>query len=85
MLSSIQYEQCFVKSFGWYDDDDSIFIAMEYLPNGDLHKYLGSPLPESEGQNIVSQVLEGLNFMHRDGFTHRDLKPAVSLDTPHKS
>ena len=52
---------------------------MEYLPNGDLHKYLTSPLPETEGQNIVSQILEGLQFMHDNGFAHRDLKPAVGL------
>jgi serine/threonine protein kinase len=54
---------------------------MEYLPNGDLHKYLGSPLSEREGQIIVSQVVEGLDFMHQNGFAHRDLKPAVSLAT----
>jgi calcium/calmodulin-dependent protein kinase I len=58
---------------------------MEYFPYGDLHNYLGSPLPESEGQNIVAQVLEGLNFMHQNGFAHRDLKPAVSLATLHKN
>ena len=52
---------------------------MEYLPNGDLHKYLTSPLPETEGQDIVSQILEGLQFMHDSGFAHRDLKPAVGL------
>ena len=52
---------------------------MEYLPNGDLHKYLNSPLPEKEGQQIVFQILEGLNFMHDNGFAHRDLKPAVGL------
>jgi serine/threonine protein kinase len=52
---------------------------MEYFPNGDLHKYLGSPLPEMEGQRIVSQILEGLDFMHDHGFAHRDLKPAVRL------
>ncbi|KAI4159177.1 MAG: hypothetical protein LQ342_006824 [Letrouitia transgressa] len=69
------YEQSFVKSFGWYDDNDDVFIAMEYLPYGDLHKYLGSPLPESEGQHIVSQLLEGLHFMHDHDFAHRDLKP----------
>lgn len=66
-----------MKSFGWYDGDDSIFITMEYLPNGDLHKYLKSPLPEKEGQEIVFQILEGLHFMHDNGFAHRDLKPAV--------
>lgn len=44
---------------------------MEYLPDGDLHGYLRSPLPEGEGQNIVSQILEGLDFMHDNGFAHR--------------
>jgi serine/threonine protein kinase len=52
---------------------------MEYLPDGDLHKYLNSSIPEKEGQQIISQVLEGLDFMHKNGFAHRDLKPAVSL------
>ena len=54
---------------------------MEYLPDGDLHKYLNSPLPEKEGQHIAFQILEGLEFMHDSGFAHRDLKPAVSLAT----
>ena len=52
---------------------------MEYLPNGDLHQCLGSPLPESEAKQVISQVLEGLQFMHGKGFAHRDLKPAVSV------
>ena len=52
---------------------------MEYLPKGDLNKYLNSPLPEKQGQSIVYQLLEGLIFMHDHGFTHRDLKPAVGL------
>ena len=75
-----QYERCFVKSFGWYEDEHSIFITMEYLPAGDLHQYLKTPLPEEEGKHIVSQILEGLEFMHSNNFTHRDLKPAVSQD-----
>ena len=54
---------------------------MEYIPHGDLQQYLGSPLPEQEGQQIVGQILEGLSFMHESNFAHRDLKPAVSLPT----
>ena len=50
---------------------------MEYLREGDLQQHLNSPLPEKEGQHIVSQILEGLHYMHGNGFTHRDLKPAV--------
>ncbi|KAL8669334.1 MAG: hypothetical protein Q9168_006070 [Polycauliona sp. 1 TL-2023] len=68
---------CFVESFGWFDGPDDIFISMEYLKHGDLHGYLGSPLPEDQSRNIVLQLLEGLQFMHDFDFTHRDLKPAV--------
>ena len=76
----IQYENYFVKSFGWYSTDDKIFITLEYLEHGNLQQYLGTPLPEQEGQCLVHQIVEGLNFMHDRGFAHRDLKPAVSLD-----
>ncbi|KAI9649891.1 hypothetical protein NHQ30_002475 [Ciborinia camelliae] len=54
-------------------------VTMEYLSNGDLQKYLQSPLPESEGKSIIFQILEGLKFMHQHGFAHRDLKPANIL------
>ncbi|MCJ1470035.1 hypothetical protein MMC07_008680 [Pseudocyphellaria aurata] len=78
-LPKAGYERCFVKSFGWYDDDNSIYITMEYLPQGDLHQHLSSPLPEKECQQIVFQILEGIHFMHEMGFAHRDLKPANIL------
>jgi len=52
---------------------------MEYLENGDLQRYLleSPPLPEQEAGDITFQILEGLSFMHDNGFAHRDLKPAV--------
>jgi serine/threonine protein kinase len=52
---------------------------MEYLPCGDLQGYLSAPLPESEVQQIASQILEGLSHMHDNGFAHRDLKPSNIL------
>ena len=53
---------------------------MEYFQHGDLQDYLSGapPLPEVEAQQITSQILEGLSFMHDNGFAHRDLKPRVS-------
>lgn len=53
---------------------------MEYFKHGDLHEYLYSapPLPETDAQQITFQVLEGLFFMHENGYSHRDLKPGVS-------
>jgi serine/threonine protein kinase len=75
-----QYERCFVKSYGWYQHEASLFIAMEYLELGDLQDYLldNDKLQEYEAQCIMSQILEGLDLMHDNGFAHRDLKPNVS-------
>jgi serine/threonine protein kinase len=55
---------------------------MEYFPHRDLQNYLSPPIPEGEVQEIAFQVLEGLAFMHDNGFAHRDLKPTVSLSLP---
>jgi serine/threonine protein kinase len=84
-LSSIltidQYESCFVKSFGWYETEDCLYIAMEYLPSGDLYKCLSDKpaLSERDAQDITFQILEGVYWMHDNDFAHRDLKPQVLL------
>jgi serine/threonine protein kinase len=77
----MQYERCFVKSFGWYDSPEHLFIAMEYLELGDLKCYLDDkpPLPEHEAREITRQILDGLFLMHDNDFAHRDLKTNVSL------
>jgi serine/threonine protein kinase len=57
---------------------------MEYLPFGSLQNHLSLDstkpvLNERECSEIVSQILEGLRFMHENDFAHRDLKPAVRV------
>lgn len=73
----VQYAHCFVTSYGWFETEDMICIAMEYLEHGDLQRWLADPFPESEALAITSQLLDGLSFMHEGGFAHRDLKPPV--------
>jgi len=54
-----------------------IFIVMEYASNGDLQSYLeskGGKLSEDEARKIFRQMVEGLQYIHSQGFCHRDLK-----------
>ncbi|PTB35372.1 hypothetical protein M441DRAFT_32033 [Trichoderma asperellum CBS 433.97] len=76
-FSQKRYSKCFVKFLGWYDDPSSLYIAMEYFPLGDLQKYMDKPglIDEADAREISFQVLEGLSYMHREGFAHRDIKP----------
>ncbi|KAL4898769.1 kinase-like domain-containing protein [Aspergillus ambiguus] len=75
-FSQRKYARCFVRSFGWYRSLEHLFISMEYLELGDLHRYLqkNPPLPEAEAKEITYQILDGLSMMHSNDFTHRDLK-----------
>ncbi|KAJ5974082.1 kinase-like domain-containing protein [Penicillium waksmanii] len=84
-FSHPKYERCFVKSFGWYNTPENLFISMEYLKLGDLHDYLldRPPLSESQAQDISYQILEGLQMMHENEFMHRDLKPKNILIKSH--
>jgi len=58
-----------------------VYIAMEYLPVGDLqrHKEDLPPFPEPDASKIVRQLIQGVQFMHDNGFAHRDLKPGNIL------
>lgn len=78
----MQYSELFVHSYGWFMSDRWVYIAMEYYELGDLQSYLQNKCPnkrlsESDLLPIASQVLDALYMMHREGFSHRDLKPAV--------
>ncbi|KAJ5607563.1 hypothetical protein N7537_004182 [Penicillium hordei] len=74
-FSQRKYHGLFVEYFGWYENDDSVFIVMEYLQRGDLGSCLKMPLPEIEAREITFQIAEGLQELHENGFVHRDLKP----------
>ncbi|KAJ5590038.1 hypothetical protein N7450_004010 [Penicillium hetheringtonii] len=84
-FSHPRYERCFVKSFGWYNTPENLFISMEYMELGDLHDYLldRPVLPETQVQDISYQILEGLQMMHENQFIHRDLKPRNILIKSH--
>ena len=74
-----------MEFLGWFEDPETLYIAMEYLEEGDLTNHMDTPLPQGTVQNISKQILEGLEVMHQQGIAHRDLKPAVWSLTPNTS
>ena len=56
-----------------------MYIAMEYMPIGDISKTLVNDYrwDESDAKVVIEQLLHGLAVMHEAGITHRDLKPKV--------
>jgi serine/threonine protein kinase len=58
-------------------DDDSIFMAMEYVPGLALHDWLAQKRPSwSLALSVMMQAGEGLVAAYGAGLLHRDIKPA---------
>jgi len=61
------YDQGFAGSFP--------YIAMEYLPGGDLKAKIIQGLAPREALRLLGQIAKALEAIHRHGIVHRDLKP----------
>src|ERR1700761_1059042 len=59
------------------------FIVMEYVEGRTLREILKSegPLPPRRAMEITSEVAGALDFSHRNGLIHRDVKPANVMIT----
>jgi len=61
-----------------------MYIAMEYIPIGDMSVSFADDYrwSESDTKVVTRQLLHGLAVMHKAGITHRDLKPEVCAPPP---
>ncbi|KAF9362321.1 hypothetical protein BGX34_006409 [Mortierella sp. NVP85] len=72
-----------VKYYGFKKTEDSLNIILELCENGSLRslcKNFGK-LPEHLGAMYITQVLDGLIYLHDQGVIHRDIKGANILAT----
>eukprot|EP00005_Dracoamoeba_jomungandri_P006994 CAMPEP_0174270978 /NCGR_PEP_ID=MMETSP0439-20130205/46360_1 /TAXON_ID=0 /ORGANISM="Stereomyxa ramosa, Strain Chinc5" /LENGTH=1143 /DNA_ID=CAMNT_0015360679 /DNA_START=77 /DNA_END=3508 /DNA_ORIENTATION=- len=72
-----------VKYLGYYNSEDNLYIVLEFVENGSLENVLNKfgMFPESLVGRYISQVLEGLHYLHSQGVIHRDIKGANILIT----
>ncbi|KAL3513571.1 hypothetical protein ACH5RR_026288, partial [Cinchona calisaya] len=74
-----------VKYLGSLKTKTHLHIILEYVENGSLANIIKpnkfGPFPESLVAVYISQVLEGLVYLHEQGVIHRDIKGANILTT----
>lgn len=66
-----------VRLKGFYEDDESYYLLMEFVSGGDLMDFVAAhgSVGEDAGREITKQVLEAVKYIHGMGISHRDLKP----------
>eukprot|EP00818_Percolomonas_sp_WS_P006460 CAMPEP_0117444132 /NCGR_PEP_ID=MMETSP0759-20121206/5071_1 /TAXON_ID=63605 /ORGANISM="Percolomonas cosmopolitus, Strain WS" /LENGTH=378 /DNA_ID=CAMNT_0005236165 /DNA_START=1300 /DNA_END=2436 /DNA_ORIENTATION=+ len=58
-------------------ENNELFFVFEFMDKNlyQIMKERDKLLPEPKIRNIIYQVLQGLNYMHKNGYFHRDMKP----------
>jgi serine/threonine protein kinase len=60
--------------------DGGLFLVQRYIAGADLGRLLmGGPMRLDKVANVVTQLAQALDFAHRRGLVHRDVKPANVL------
>ncbi|EIM89803.1 kinase-like protein [Stereum hirsutum FP-91666 SS1] len=65
----------------FYEDGLNFYLMLEYGSNGDLCDLMDSPrfqggMPPAIATFFFANIVCGLDFLHRNGIVHRDMKPA---------
>jgi eukaryotic-like serine/threonine-protein kinase len=65
-------------------DGSDHYIVMEYVPGETLRDLIErqAPLPVDQAVEITAGILAALEYAHRNGLIHRDIKPGNVLITP---
>lgn len=82
LLKNLHHDNI-VKYLGFVKSADCLNIILEYCENGSLHSICKAygKFPENLVGVYMTQVLQGLQYLHDQGVIHRDIKGANILTT----
>ncbi|TMW92178.1 hypothetical protein EJD97_013412 [Solanum chilense] len=68
---------CIVKLYCSFQDDEFLYLIMEYLPGGDMMTLLmrKDTLTEDEARFYVAETVLAIESIHIHNYIHRDIKP----------
>ncbi|CAM0903382.1 unnamed protein product [Alopecurus aequalis] len=83
LLSRLQHPNI-VRYYGTETVDDRLYIYLEYVSGGSIHKLLQEygQLGEPAIRSYTQQILSGLAYLHAKNTVHRDIKGANILVDP---
>ncbi|KAL2904054.1 Serine/threonine-protein kinase Aurora-3 [Bienertia sinuspersici] len=66
-----------LRLYGWFHDDEKIFLILEYAFGGELYKELrrSGHFSETQAATYIASLTEALAYCHDKNVIHRDIKP----------
>ncbi|OQR93500.1 5'-AMP-activated protein kinase catalytic subunit [Achlya hypogyna] len=81
------YHTNVIQLYQVIDTAQSIYLIMEFIDGGEMFEHIvkNHRIREKDAVRMFLQIVDGLDYLHRNEVTHRDLKPENLLLQTHPS